>query len=101
VLWLGNVDEQRATVHQIERVGGQPGAARVTDEDLDGRQPALGDELLRQRRVRGVGVDADHPPTGRDAIGEEVDDSAGTAAEVDGTPARTDSDPIEQLHTVG
>ena len=60
--WFGEVDQQRASVHEVERAGLDPGVARVRENQLDVIQPPAGDELRRHRDMRRVGIQPDHQP---------------------------------------
>ena len=79
-------------MHEVERVTGQAAAQRVADHHLEVVQiePAGETDELR------VGVQADDAPVRADGGGEQLEDPAGAAAEVDRVLPWPHADPLEQ-----
>ncbi len=74
---------------------------RVCAYDLYPAPCSLGDELGGHRDVRGVGVETDYPPAGQDSFGEQFEDAARSAAEVDCAVAGAQSNAIQQGSALG
>jgi hypothetical protein len=78
-----DVEQQRAGVHEVERVGRQPGVPGIRGHDLHPIQAPLGGGIGRQVGDRRAGVQADDPAAGGNALSHQVDNAARAATEVD------------------
>src|ERR1700733_7845665 len=83
-------------MYQVERAGRQPGAPGVGRNDLNVAEPAPRRELARHRDMSRISVHADDASPWRDPRGEQLDDAAGTTAEVDRAVPRPGANPVEQ-----
>ena len=97
----GDRHQQGAGVHQIEDSEGRPVCLASADITSDVGQPVRADVLAGQRDMSRVGVQPHHPPARRDRGGQQVEDPARAAAEIDGALPGFQADAAEQRDALG
>ncbi len=98
---VGEVDQQRAGVYQVKGVRWQSGPPGVCGHDLHAAQPPPGGELGGHGGMRRVGVQADNPASRCDPLGQQVQDAARAAAQIDHGLSRLQANPVQQVSAVG
>jgi hypothetical protein len=96
-----SLDQHRPGVDEVEGVGLKSRVSRVCADDLDVAQTPVGDQFECHSHVDRIGVEPNNPPARRDPFGQQLDDAARSAADVDGTVAWTQAKPVEQGAAVG
>lgn len=86
---------------EIERARLKAGVSRVAAHDLHVAQTLARDKFRCHRHVRRVGVKPDNPPTRRHPLGQQIDDPARSAAEIDCAVARPQAHAVEQNRAIG
>ena len=79
----------------IERVGRQPGVPGVCLDDLDIGQSLGGHQLPRHGDVNGVDLESHDAAPGADALGEQLEDPAGAASDVDRALSLSGADSVQ------
>jgi hypothetical protein len=80
---LRQADQQRSGVDQVARVGRQAGAPGVDTDQLHVVPTPVSGETHGQLDQGRIGVQPDDPPTGADALDQQLEDAAGAAADAD------------------
>jgi len=88
-------------MNEIERARLKPGVSRVAAHDLDVAQTPARDKFRRHRHMHWVGVKPDNPSTGRDPLGQQIDDPPRSAPNIDRDVARPQSHAVEQSQAIG
>ena len=87
-------------MNQIERARLEAGVPGVAADDVDVAETSAGDKFRRHRDVDRVGVKADDPSPGRDPLGQEIENPARSAAEIERAVAGPQSNPVKQQTAV-
>ena len=98
---VGDVDQQRAGVHQVKGTRRQPGSPGIRSHDLHPAQPPPGGELGGHRGMRRVRVQAHNPASRRDPPRQQVQNAARAAAQIDHGLSWPQANPVQQIPAVG
>ncbi len=99
--WLRHCDQQCSAVNQIERARFKVGVSRVAAYDLDVAQTPARDKFTGHRHVRRVGVKPDDPPARRHPLGQQIDDPARSAPDIDGAVPGAQTNPVKKHRAIG
>ena len=96
-----NVDQQGAGVHEVERGWRQARTPGISFGDVRVGQPMLVSERAGHSDVDRVNVQPGHMAVRPHPFGQQVNDPAGAASQVNRVPPALDADPVQKRGTVG
>lgn len=96
-----NVDQQGAGVREVERGWRQARTPGISFGNVRVGQPMLISERAGQSDVGRVNVQPGHMAVRPHPLGQQVNDPAGAASQINRVPPALDADPIQECGTVG